>query len=164
MRSTLGRISLTANSSVVWPMSWCCSVKSSGVNTSEVWRSSSRKDPPEILDLGIAVVAIQKTPFLRPRSLHDIRVRLSPAQVPPVLRFGKLSFHRFRCRSGKKMVPTSVGFGQRRSGCQPHRGLGKETTKKFVRPVKRFPRDPRLSSKAFITCHISGGMCQTGII
>src|ERR1700757_617933 len=58
MRSTLGRISLTANSSVVCPISVCCSLKSSGVKTSDVWRSSRRKEPPAILDFGIAVVAI----------------------------------------------------------------------------------------------------------
>src|SRR5258708_404545 len=54
--STLGRISLTVNSSAVWPISNCCSVKSSGVKTSSVLRDSSRKLPPEILALGTAVV------------------------------------------------------------------------------------------------------------
>src|ERR1700730_7090374 len=59
--SAWGRISLTANSSAVCPIIWCCSEKSSGVNTSAVCRSSSRKLPPRILDFGIAVVAIVKT-------------------------------------------------------------------------------------------------------
>src|SRR5579863_9099076 len=54
--SMLGTISLTANSSAVCPMSRCCSVKSSGVKTSSVLRSSRRKLPPEILVCGTAVV------------------------------------------------------------------------------------------------------------
>src|SRR5580693_3655199 len=54
--SMLGTISLMANSSAVWPMSRCCSVKSSGVKTSSVLRSSRRKLPPEILVCGTAVV------------------------------------------------------------------------------------------------------------
>src|SRR5208337_2135836 len=56
--SACGRISLTENSSVVCPIIRCCSEKSSGVKTSAVCRSSNRKLPPEILVLGIAVVAM----------------------------------------------------------------------------------------------------------
>ena len=47
--SALGTISLSANSSAVCAISKCCSVKSSGVNTSSGVRSSIKKLPPEFL-------------------------------------------------------------------------------------------------------------------
>src|SRR5437879_13680885 len=70
--SILGTISLTANSSAVWPTSRCCSVKSSGVKTSSGRRSSSRKLPPDILELGTAVVAIIH-PFLTTEGTEEHR-------------------------------------------------------------------------------------------
>src|SRR6266849_10569379 len=69
--SALGRISLTANSSAVCPMSWCCSVKSSGVKTSSVRRSSSRKLPPEILVLGIAAVTMEPLLTTKDTKVHE---------------------------------------------------------------------------------------------
>jgi len=47
---------------VVWPISWCCSLKSSGVKTSSGVRDSSRKLPPEILFFGTAVVVAMFLP------------------------------------------------------------------------------------------------------
>src|SRR5207244_10424990 len=70
--SILRTISLMANSSAVCPISWCCSVKSSGVKTSSPFRSSRRKLPPEILVLGIAVVAISN-PFLTTEATEEHR-------------------------------------------------------------------------------------------
>ena len=61
-----------ANSSAVCPMSWCCSVKSSGVKTSSPFRSARRKLPPEILLVGIAVVAISN-PFLTTEATEEHR-------------------------------------------------------------------------------------------
>jgi hypothetical protein len=47
-------------------MSWCCSLKSSGVNTSSGCLDSSKKLPPEILFFGTAVVAISPPSIKKP--------------------------------------------------------------------------------------------------
>src|SRR6266851_4584833 len=54
----LGMISFCANSSAVCAISECCSLKSSGVNTSSGCRESNRKLPPGAVSLGAAVVAM----------------------------------------------------------------------------------------------------------
>src|SRR4029077_6325944 len=85
--SILGTISLTANSSAVWPTSWCCSVKSSGVKTSSGRRCSSRKLPPDILVLGTAVVAIIN-PFLTTEGTEEHREEI-PESGPHRRFFGR---------------------------------------------------------------------------
>src|ERR1051326_8988820 len=103
--SMLGTISLTANSSAVWPMSWCCSEKSSGVNTSLGWRSSKRKLPPEIFGFAAETVAMRlivrrgelkisgehRTQYLRKPLFIYHHCRSRPAEWPSLPQIGRLT-------------------------------------------------------------------------
>src|SRR5581483_10084209 len=76
--SMLGTISLLAKSSAVWPISWCCSLKSSGVKISSGLRSSNRKLAPATLVCGTADVLAMEHP-LKPETTGGTRTISVPS-------------------------------------------------------------------------------------
>ena len=73
----------------------------------------SRKDPPEILDLGSAVVAIAEKPFFYVPAVSTIYAfACRRRKYRWCFDLGNFRFS-LSFRSGRKMVLTSVGFGQR---------------------------------------------------